>query len=723
MSQNNATQPSATLDASSPVEVAAPPAPSTTDLQPNTVPPPGTPSVVEEIQTTTTTPTTTTEIEPTASTTTTRSTPTPTSLNGYPYPDPDYDTNASGLVTVLLLNSQGTGPHGDFLQAAGQALTASTTFNPPTTNNTADLPATPPNKPIKVDLRSFPESTDYDTYAKQVRQSCDAGVRGLFDVVMVEASYAGMLGDCLVDLNTWDLNLEKGFRKELLAASTVNNRLVTLPYEADYGILAYNQDILNRHDQSGPVTNFDEFENMLEKVLKAERSIDHFVLSGLASDFSGENLATSTFEWLYGNNRTTLFVNKGNTTVSIANNMAAEVLSRVAAWTGNNIIDTKDIGPNPNGLEEVDPYEYALERFLNERSVFWKGWASSIPYIQERQPGFRWGLSPVFGIDVNTQVGAVGGWGLGVYRHTENPRAAVKLIKYLTSTEVQKQRVVQFPLKAFPTREELATDHSICSQLGSDALNTPVCDVLYPRTPTVRPVDPAGVLYKDVARNVSKSMINILEGTYIVTALQSLEADIKMGLNTTATNSTIDTGIITNKPRNAVSHLGEQVAGLFFVVFVTGIVVFLMKKRKDQMAEMERRKAQGLGPDGGNGGRATEMVDNRALEASKILSSIKGGGEYVPPPQPPLKSVKVKNGFQAVSSYADDEDLEAGNGGGFVEMYDADAIGAEEDLQGKKVGLGMLGAAMGKSSNSNAKAGGADSMNESMRSFEKADFV
>jgi hypothetical protein len=52
--------------------------------------------------------------------------------------------------------------------------------------------------------------------------------------------------------------------------------------------MLYNQDILERYEQRGPANNFDDFEQMMEAVLKNERSVDNFLVSGLASDFSGK---------------------------------------------------------------------------------------------------------------------------------------------------------------------------------------------------------------------------------------------------------------------------------------------------------------------------------------------------------------------------------------------------------------------------------------------------
>jgi hypothetical protein len=385
------------------------------------------------------------------------------------------------------------------------------------------------------------------------------------------------------------------------------------------------------------------------------------------------------------------------------------VLSRVAAWTDSNIIDPKDIGPNPQGLDGVDPYSYALEKFLTEQSVFWKGWASSVPSVQNRNPRFTWGAQPVFAIDYDKSVGAVGGWGIGVYRYSDNPNAAVKLAKYLTNPDVQKARVLQYNLKALPTQKELLNDPNLCSKLGTDSFGTHFCQIYAESTPTVRPVGVVGKKYRTASKNISDTMLDVFQGTYIVTALTDLEKKLQRGLNTTLSNSTIDTKVITDKPKNSVSHLTEQVGGLFFIIFVTGLVVVLVKRGK-RARKMEAKAAAAAAIAAAAANLEKDKKgDGIAGDAPPPLASIDGSSKLKESSSKSnstdivKKTAKInKSGFQPVAA---DDDLESGL------LYNDNE--EEEDMQGKKGGLAKLG----------QRPGLRDPLNESVRSFEKADFV
>jgi ABC-type glycerol-3-phosphate transport system substrate-binding protein len=63
--------------------------------------------------------------------------------------------------------------------------------------------------------------------------------------------------------------------------------LVALPMELDYGVLFFNQGLLNRYGLQGPPSNFDDMSNMASYILAAEKSEQNFKLSGITGLFSG----------------------------------------------------------------------------------------------------------------------------------------------------------------------------------------------------------------------------------------------------------------------------------------------------------------------------------------------------------------------------------------------------------------------------------------------------
>ena len=120
--------------------------------------------------------------------------------------DPNY-ASPKGLVTLLLLNSQGTGSRGEYLQQAQKSFI------------TSRAPA------LDINWRVFPETDGYDSYLSQLKLSCSAKSSGLFDVVMIENTKVGDLSDCLIDLSKYDPQLTAGFHPIAIKNSIFNGSL------------------------------------------------------------------------------------------------------------------------------------------------------------------------------------------------------------------------------------------------------------------------------------------------------------------------------------------------------------------------------------------------------------------------------------------------------------------------------------------------------------------
>ena len=57
--------------------------------------------------------------------------------------------------------------------------------------------------------------------------------------------------------------------------------------EVDYGVLFYNQGLLNKYGLQGPPVNFDEMRDMASHVLAEENSNQKFGLAGITGLYSG----------------------------------------------------------------------------------------------------------------------------------------------------------------------------------------------------------------------------------------------------------------------------------------------------------------------------------------------------------------------------------------------------------------------------------------------------
>ncbi|KAI8622515.1 hypothetical protein BC830DRAFT_1088603 [Chytriomyces sp. MP71] len=510
-------------------------------------------------------------------TTTSAATAAPTvsrSADGFPIPDPNYNSTSSGPVTILMLDSQSSSPYGSYVAQSATHLTASTVNN---------------NNKLKIDIKSFPPGTTYDTYLSQVRTACDEKLGGLFDVVMLEATVLGDLADCLVDLGEWEAGMGAGFAARILQNSLVNKRLVSLPTEADIGVLYFNADMLGKYASENLPTSLDEIESIAGTVLTAQRAIDNYGFSGYTGQFSGEDLTAQVAEWLYGANRSAI-LNSTTGLVNLETNSVASVLQRVSTWTSSNIIDPNDFLFPPaerfsnavtRGLEhpdsalvDVDP---SLARFVAGNSLFLRHWSSTYAWLYANpQVMIRWGVGPLPGWNHDANVGALGGWGVGVYKYSKNPAAAVKVAKWLASREMQRGAVVQGKHHVVPTRSDLYNDTAVCNIIGSD-----ICGIYASATPALRPSSLSGRNYKNISNLVSSRMTTFFTTELtIVDALTELTTDIARVLNQTRLNNTNWSIDPAPAGKKVPSHLQIQLMGLCAVILITCTAIYLLKRRQ-----------------------------------------------------------------------------------------------------------------------------------------------
>ncbi|KAJ3235510.1 hypothetical protein HDU81_000390 [Chytriomyces hyalinus] len=496
------------------------------------------------------------------------------SADGFPVPDPSYNLTAAGPVTILMLNSQSTSPQGRFFVDKAARLTSTTVNN---------------NNKLRIDVKSFPENTGYEEYLRQVREACDKKMGGLFDVVMLEATVLGELGDCLVDLGAWDPAMGTGFAKGVLQNSYVNKRLVSLPIEADIGILYFNAEVLGKYASENPPYSFDDIETIAGTILTAQRGVDNYAFSGYTSQLSGEDLTAQVAEWLLGYNRSQI-VNSTTGLISLETNAVAQVLQRVSTWTTNNLIDPNDFLFTPtepystavtrgrkhpdSALSDVDP---PLARFVAGNSLFMRHWASTYSWLLGNEDvRFGWGVGPVVGWDHSVNVGALGGWGVGVYKYSQNPTAAVKVAKWMASREMQYDAVVSAKLRVAPTRSDLYTDKKVCNVLGED-----LCAIYANVTPAIRPSSLVGRHYKNVTHLISSGMNEFFTTPEtIVEALTKLTIELARELGQAVNNNTdwsVDPPAVGKK---VPSHLQIQLMGLCAVILITCTTVYLLKRRQ-----------------------------------------------------------------------------------------------------------------------------------------------
>jgi trehalose/maltose transport system substrate-binding protein len=274
------------------------------------------------------------------------------------------------------------------------------------------------------------------------------------DVLRIDIIWPGMLAANLVDLG-------KVVPKEvvarhfpaIIAANTVNGKLVGLPAFTDAGLLFYRKDLLEKYGQKVPTT-WQELTQAAKIVQDGERKAGNAKLWGFV--FQGrayEGLTCNALEWIDSFGGGTVIDDQGR--VDVDNSKAIEALTLASSWI-------KSIAP-----EGVLNYaeEEARGAFQSGNAVFMRNW----PYAWALSQGpdspvkGKVGVTalPKGGAD-GKHTGALGGWQWAVSQYSKSQQAAIDLAMYLASPEEQKRAALEISLN--PTIPALYEDKEILAK-------------------------------------------------------------------------------------------------------------------------------------------------------------------------------------------------------------------------------------------------------------------
>ncbi|KNC99380.1 uncharacterized protein SPPG_05624 [Spizellomyces punctatus DAOM BR117] len=480
--------------------------------------------------------------------------------------NPNYAAVAQGNVTVLMPYDRAHNSYAPDLKLAQQAWGEA--------NN------------VSVHWKDFGPDVDYDAYVQRVIQACASGEDD-FDVIWVEASYVGVLADCLIDVWAWSDTLGSDHIGAVARGGVIKDRLVALPAELSFGILLYNMDLLTRYNYYSPPASVAEMEEMAAQILIGEKVMEHQALCGLTGAMFGEPLASMATEWLAGIGAA-LVNDTGD--VTIATTPVAGLFASVINWLQSGILDQADVG-----TADMDA---AIARFTNGNAIFLRTTTSMLPQIMNtlESAWFGWGVAPVPSqLENGLGVGTIDGWFTGVYRHSKNPAAALRTVEWLTSAEYQKQKILKVGTRMVGTFPQFLLDRQICQAYGS-VRDVSLCLIYSQVNLARRPIPQTGAKYPNISLTFQKFLLNLLDGnTYIITGLENLDKSLRTQLDLPPRDYSIilDPGVIGRPGKIIPQKVGTQLAGLFLVVGVTALVVFLYrrKQRLDLQSELRASAA------------------------------------------------------------------------------------------------------------------------------------
>lgn len=274
------------------------------------------------------------------------------------------------------------------------------------------------------------------------------------DVYQTDVIWAPQLANQLLDLTEATKDVVGAHFPSIIRSQTVDGRLVALPIFTDAPALYYRKDLLDKYGAKVPTT-WAELADTAKLVMDKERDAGNpdmwgFVFQGNAY----EGLTCNALEWVKSNGGGQIVEPDG--AISINNPQAAAAIETAKSWVGT-------IAP-PGVLAYQE--EEARGVWQSGNAVFMRNW----PYAYSLGNG---GDSPIKGkFDVTTlpagsgegarSAATLGGWNLAVSKYSENQEAAIELVKWIASPEMQKYRALKG--SNLPTIQALYDDADIARE-------------------------------------------------------------------------------------------------------------------------------------------------------------------------------------------------------------------------------------------------------------------
>jgi trehalose/maltose transport system substrate-binding protein len=330
------------------------------------------------------------------------------------------------------------------------------------------------------------------------------------DICEIDNIWPGLLANSLLDLRPYLDEELSAIDPEMLRAFTVDGKLLALPLTMDTAVLYYRTDLLRKYGYHHPPGTWDELARIASVIQRGERRSGNKDFWGfLWQGAAGESLTCDAMEWQMAEGGGRLLGD--DRTVNAANERCKRAIERAASWVGT-------ISP-PSVLEYDE--EDSINLWNDGNAAFLRGWLdvyrrsrrlSSISDKFEVAPlpaGSR-GRSWTFG-----------GMGLAVPKYSHNPDAAVKLVRFLVSADVQRRRASM--AGEVPTRIALLNDNAVLA-------NTPFHGTLqkhWREGMFARPSTISGNNYDRVSRAYSNAVHEALSRRVSVSsALRNLQREL-----------------------------------------------------------------------------------------------------------------------------------------------------------------------------------------------------
>ncbi|KXO75715.1 ABC transporter substrate-binding protein [Brucella anthropi] len=354
----------------------------------------------------------------------------------------------------------------------------------------------------KVNIVSMPPSSSEQF--SQYRLWLAAGNADI-DVYQTDVVWAPQLSDQFVDLTEPTKDVTGAHFPSIIASQTVNGKLVALPFYTDAPALFYRKDLLEKYNKQVPKT-WDEMTATAKEIMDKERAEGKSDLWGFV--FQGnayEGLTCNALEWVKSSGGGQIVEADG--TISINNEKAAAAIDRARGWIGS---------ISPQGVLAYQEEE-SRGVWQTGNAVFMRNWPYAYALGNSTDSGVKgkFDVAPLpAGAEGDAPSSTLGGWNLAVSKYSTKQDAAIALVKYLASPEVQKVQAVE--ISRLPTIQTLYDDKDVIAAQPFMANWKPIFQNAVPR-----PSAATKVKYNEVSSKFWTAVHKTLSGNG--TAAENLE--------------------------------------------------------------------------------------------------------------------------------------------------------------------------------------------------------
>jgi multiple sugar transport system substrate-binding protein len=295
------------------------------------------------------------------------------------------------------------------------------------------------NPDIKIVDEQLPPNTDqqHQFYVTNLEAgSADFDVFGLDVIWTPEFSRAGWLLDLSDVIDEVD---REDFLEGPIRANTYEGKLYAAPWYVDGGVLYYRKDLLEKYGIAPPMT-FDELATSAQFILSREKDPDLHGFIWQGKQYEG--LVCAAMEFIYGNGAQVL---DGNAA-------ALDSPQAVAAidWMRKLI----EVGITPELVTTADE-EATRNIFGSGRAIYMRNWpyAWNIFQRDESPVKDKIGITAMPHFPAGESASTLGGWQLGINKHSRSPEAAKRFIRFMVSPDTQEELAIAVGYK--PSRRSV----------------------------------------------------------------------------------------------------------------------------------------------------------------------------------------------------------------------------------------------------------------------------